>query len=211
MGEHPQPVVGMRSCFDFSQAEASEKEWRAREWFVVNDCEVLPNSNFLPSTVCCKSYRIVKMSHAFEEKTSHKGKCLALHTCQLVTMQSTSVVFLTNDDILLPYVQLGVEAREQIKDDVEGLIDMPVTRPDHPLVKYAEEFTHYFDLIAVHRHVHACVELGSKCRFVSHVHRLAIICLGECSKSAFLLGAQKRHLSSTRLGKSDCVVVSDEV
>jgi len=101
MGEHAQPVVGMRSCLDFSDAEASEKEWRAREWFVVNDCEV----------------------------------------------------FLTNDDILLPYVELGVEAREQVKDDVEGLIDKLVTRPDHPLVKYAEEFTHYFDLIAERKSV----------------------------------------------------------
>mmetsp|Transcript_43227 Transcript_43227/g.101683 ORF Transcript_43227/g.101683 Transcript_43227/m.101683 type:complete len:1159 (-) Transcript_43227:223-3699(-) len=101
MGEHVQPVVGMRSCFDFSEAEAQDKEWRAREWFVVQDCEV----------------------------------------------------FRTNDDVLLPYVRMGIEAREQVKDDVEGLIDMPVTRPDHPLVKYAEEFTHYFDLIAERKSV----------------------------------------------------------
>jgi len=35
MGEHEQPVLGMKSCFDLAEAEGFDKEWRAREWFVV--------------------------------------------------------------------------------------------------------------------------------------------------------------------------------
>merc|ERR1719375_2613553 len=35
----------------------------------------------------------------------------------------------------------------------EGLEDAVITRPDHPLVKYAEQFTHHFDLIAERRSV----------------------------------------------------------
>merc|ERR1719264_1950627 len=51
------------------------------------------------------------------------------------------------DKVLIPHVQMGVEAREQIKSE-NGLEDSVITRPDHPLVKYAEAFTHNFDLIA---------------------------------------------------------------
>lgn len=40
MGECSQPVVGMRSCFDTAASEWHEKDWRAREWFVVNGAEV---------------------------------------------------------------------------------------------------------------------------------------------------------------------------
>merc|ERR1719436_2105582 len=35
MGEHEQPVVGMKSCFDTAGSEDPEEEWHAREWFVV--------------------------------------------------------------------------------------------------------------------------------------------------------------------------------
>eukprot|EP00415_Alexandrium_ostenfeldii_P002132 UN2132 len=47
---------------------------------------------------------------------------------------------------------MGVEAREQVQGP-HGFEDARITRPDHPLVKYAEAFTHYFDLIAERRSV----------------------------------------------------------
>mmetsp|Transcript_27691 Transcript_27691/g.45348 ORF Transcript_27691/g.45348 Transcript_27691/m.45348 type:complete len:639 (+) Transcript_27691:3-1919(+) len=47
---------------------------------------------------------------------------------------------------------MGVQAREQILG-AEGLEDLPITRPDHPMVKYAESFTHNFDLIAERKSV----------------------------------------------------------
>merc|ERR1719389_1646704 len=47
---------------------------------------------------------------------------------------------------------MAVEAREQV---VQGnsLVDKPMTRPDHPMVKYAEAFTKNFDLIAERKSV----------------------------------------------------------
>eukprot|EP00972_Heterocapsa_arctica_P031633 4658720-Heterocapsa_arctica.AAC.1 len=85
MGEYAQPIVGMKSCFDFADAEGFGKEWSAREWFVVRKAEI----------------------------------------------------FSSEDDVLIPFVKLGVEAREQVFKDGQ-LVDAPVSRPNHPLVKYAE-------------------------------------------------------------------------
>merc|ERR1712226_573892 len=48
--------------------------------------------------------------------------------------------------------KMGVEAREQQRGQ-QGLEDAKLTRPDHPLVKYAEEFTRNFDLIAERKSV----------------------------------------------------------
>jgi len=96
MGEFEQPVVGMKSCFDFSEEEGHKKEWSAREWFVVNKAEVQ----------------------------------------------------LSEDDVIIPYIRMGVQAREQILGADGSLEDCELTRPDHPLVKYAEAFTRNFDLIA---------------------------------------------------------------
>lgn len=98
MGEYDQPVVGMRSCFDFSEDDSREKAWNAREWFVVKKADVL----------------------------------------------------LSDDNVLIPRVAMGVQAREQ-EDGPQGMVDKPMTRPDHPLVKYAEAFTKNFDLIAERR------------------------------------------------------------
>jgi len=100
MGEYEQPIVGMKSCFDYSEAEDHSQEWRAREWFVVRDAEVNLNES----------------------------------------------------NVLIPNVKMGVQAREQIKGE-SGLEDVPITRPDHPLVRYAEAFTHNFDLIAERKSV----------------------------------------------------------
>jgi hypothetical protein len=39
MGEHEQPVIGMKSCFDYSE-EKNLHKWNAREWFMVRQAEV---------------------------------------------------------------------------------------------------------------------------------------------------------------------------
>jgi len=59
-------------------------------------------------------------------------------------------VLRTADDVLVPMVTLGVEAREQIIG-ADGLEDARVTRPDHPLLLYADEFTRNMDLIGERR------------------------------------------------------------
>lgn len=59
---------------------------------------------------------------------------------------------LSQDGVLMPHVEMGVEAREQVLGP-HGMQDAAVTRPDHPLVRYAEEFTHNFALIAERRSV----------------------------------------------------------
>mmetsp|Transcript_26616 Transcript_26616/g.61167 ORF Transcript_26616/g.61167 Transcript_26616/m.61167 type:complete len:990 (+) Transcript_26616:88-3057(+) len=101
MGEHDQPVVGMRSCFDMVEDGAQmASSWKAREWFVVKDADVM----------------------------------------------------MSEDNALMPSVQMGVEAREQILGP-QGLEDAKLTRADHPLVKYAAAFSSNFDLIAERRSV----------------------------------------------------------
>jgi len=99
MGEYEQPVVGMKSCLDFSE-EDKTNQWRAREWFIVRKAEVQ----------------------------------------------------VSEDNVVIPCVKMGVEAREQ-RMGALGLEDARITRDDHPLVKYAEEFTHNFDLIAERKSV----------------------------------------------------------
>jgi hypothetical protein len=58
-----------------------------------------------------------------------------------------AAIQMSEDNVLTPYVKMGIEAREQIKT-TDGVEDAPLTRLDHPLCKYAEKFTHHFDLIA---------------------------------------------------------------
>lgn len=99
MGQYEQPVVGMKSCIDLSDA-TDLHEWNAREWFIVRQAEVL----------------------------------------------------MTQDNVLVPRVKMGVEAREQVVVN-DGLEDKVVTSASHPLVQYAEQFTHYFDLIAERKSV----------------------------------------------------------
>lgn len=61
-------------------------------------------------------------------------------------------VHVSEDNVIIPFLKMGVEAREQFIGE-EGLEDSPLTRPDHPLVKYAEDFTQNFDLIAERKSV----------------------------------------------------------
>merc|ERR1719506_1459804 len=61
-------------------------------------------------------------------------------------------VQITDNSVLIPFVKMGVEAREQAVINGQ-LEDLPITRPDHPMVKYAEAFTKKFDLIAERKSV----------------------------------------------------------
>jgi len=63
-----------------------------------------------------------------------------------------AAVFLSEGNVVVPQAVLGVEAKEQLIGP-DGLDDAPITRPDHPLVRYAEQFTKNFDLIAARRSV----------------------------------------------------------
>merc|ERR1740121_3488150 len=114
MGEYEQPVIGMKSCFDFAESEGMDKDWSAREWFVVRKAE---------------------------------GQ-------------------LSEDDVLGAFLAMGVEAREQFMG-ASGLEDAHITRPDHPLVKYAEAFTHNFDLIAERKSVVAQLREVAKASVVA--------------------------------------------
>lgn len=56
-------------------------------------------------------------------------------------------VHISEESMLIPVVKMGVEAREQVIRN--GILeDKPITQTDHPMVKYAEDFTRNFDLIA---------------------------------------------------------------
>lgn len=99
MGEFEQPIIGMKSCFDYSEIEEIHG-WSAREWFLVRKAEVQ----------------------------------------------------ISEGSMLIPMVKMGVEAREQVVIG-NSLEDKPCTRPNHPMVKYAEAFTANFDLIAERKSV----------------------------------------------------------
>jgi len=96
MGEYDQPVVGMKSCFEFSAEHKDEDTyWSAREWFMVRDAKI----------------------------------------------------HMSEDNVLIPEVRMGVEAREQ--ECIDGVMfDKPITRATSPMVLYADAFTRNFDLIA---------------------------------------------------------------
>merc|ERR1719221_280730 len=63
-----------------------------------------------------------------------------------------AAVHQSSSNTLIPFVKMGCEAREQIVG-ANGLEDVKRTKPDHPLVKYAEVFIHNFDLIAERKSV----------------------------------------------------------
>lgn len=62
-------------------------------------------------------------------------------------------MFLSEGNVLVPHVEMGVEAREQVLDADGKVDDAPISSPDHPLVRYARQFTENFDLIAERRSV----------------------------------------------------------
>merc|ERR1740123_2175347 len=62
-------------------------------------------------------------------------------------------VHISEDNVLIPFVRMGVEAWEQLVGSDGELMDAKVTRRDHPLLRYAEAFTHNFDLIAERKSV----------------------------------------------------------
>ena len=40
MGEHGQPVLGMKSCQEYSDEDRCGTSWNAREWFVARKADV---------------------------------------------------------------------------------------------------------------------------------------------------------------------------
>jgi len=118
MGEYAQPVVGMKSCFDYAEMDGDDfKAWSAREWFLVRKAEVQVSEN----------------------------------------------------NILIPYVKMGVEARETTVG-ARGLQDKKITRADHPMVRYAETFTKNFDLIVERKSViHHLRELAKASILAKHL------------------------------------------
>eukprot|EP00403_Amphidinium_massartii_P030493 CAMPEP_0178387574 /NCGR_PEP_ID=MMETSP0689_2-20121128/9144_1 /TAXON_ID=160604 /ORGANISM="Amphidinium massartii, Strain CS-259" /LENGTH=957 /DNA_ID=CAMNT_0020007943 /DNA_START=58 /DNA_END=2931 /DNA_ORIENTATION=+ len=56
-------------------------------------------------------------------------------------------VCMSEDGALIPRVKLGVEAREQVMG-ANGMEDAAITRKNHPLVLYADDFSRCFALIA---------------------------------------------------------------
>merc|ERR1711871_1787274 len=83
---------------------------------------------------------------------------------------------ISDDNVLIPTVKMGVEAREQ---DGKGN-DAKLTRPDHPMVRYAQQFTKNFDLIAERKSV--------------------IFNLRECAKATVLA----KYLIDSRVKLEDC-------
>merc|ERR1719253_1060400 len=75
MGEYEQPVLGMKSCFDYSEMEGFGQAWSAREWFLVRKAEVQ----------------------------------------------------MSEDNVLIPFVRMGVEAREQVVNG-SSLLDVKLTK-----------------------------------------------------------------------------------
>ncbi|CAJ1395203.1 unnamed protein product [Effrenium voratum] len=61
-------------------------------------------------------------------------------------------VRLASDKTLVPFVKMGVEAREQMVTK-KGLEDAAVTALNHPLKKFADAFSRHFDLIAERKSV----------------------------------------------------------
>eukprot|EP00931_Biecheleriopsis_adriatica_P026426 TRINITY_DN16083_c0_g1_i1.p1 TRINITY_DN16083_c0_g1~~TRINITY_DN16083_c0_g1_i1.p1 ORF type:complete len:1036 (-),score=244.94 TRINITY_DN16083_c0_g1_i1:61-3168(-) len=61
-------------------------------------------------------------------------------------------VRMAEDKTLVPHIKMGVEAREQVVTK-DGLQDAPITGANHPLKRFAENFTRNFDLIAERKSV----------------------------------------------------------
>eukprot|EP00971_Amphidinium_carterae_P012771 251821-Amphidinium_carterae.1 len=59
-------------------------------------------------------------------------------------------VYISDDNVLVPAVRMGAEAREMTRGK-STWEDAEITRPDHPLVRYAESFSQNFNLIAERR------------------------------------------------------------
>jgi len=95
-------------------------------------------------------------------------------------------VQMSGDGVLLPCIRMGVEAREQIVGP-NGLEDVPTTKPTHPLVKYAELFTHNFDLIAERKsavyHLRELAKASVLAKFLMEVG-------ADLDESWFTLGAE---------------------
>eukprot|EP00930_Biecheleria_cincta_P003657 TRINITY_DN104585_c0_g1_i1.p1 TRINITY_DN104585_c0_g1~~TRINITY_DN104585_c0_g1_i1.p1 ORF type:complete len:1011 (-),score=231.74 TRINITY_DN104585_c0_g1_i1:65-3046(-) len=61
-------------------------------------------------------------------------------------------VRMAEDKTLIPFVKMGVEAREQVMGKT-GMEDAPITGANHPLKRFADAFTRCYDLIAERKSV----------------------------------------------------------
>ena len=62
-------------------------------------------------------------------------------------------VLKSSDNVLVPKLEMGVEARAQVVAASGEVLEDAMTQPDHPLVRYAEALTRNFDLVAERRSV----------------------------------------------------------
>ena len=92
---------------------------------------------------------IVGMKSAFDHSELESDK--QWHGREWFVVRKAEIHY-TDDNVVIPFVKMGVEAREQILKGGQ-LEDVAATRASHPLVRYAEAFTHSFDLIAERKSV----------------------------------------------------------
>jgi len=137
------------------------------------DKSSMQEKHFLPSWLATTSVGDVLFQADYHLKELSMGECVqpivGLRSClDLLEAEpqfhdwnarewyvvKNAVIAMSEDGVLIPMLQMGVEAREQVLcASGAALEDTCVTRPDHPLVRYAEAFTEAFDLIAERRSV----------------------------------------------------------
>lgn len=90
----------------------------------------------------------MKNVHEYADTSEFNGKWSAREWFHV----RDAKVNVSQDNVLVPYVKMGVEAREQVYGR-QGFEDAPISRKDHPMVQYADAFTRQFDLIAERKSV----------------------------------------------------------
>lgn len=123
MGECDQPVVGMKSCLDYSEEEYASRKWTAREWFMIRHAEVLLSEDnaLIP---------VVKMGvEAREQVYSACGLTDAPLTRKSHPMVKYAESFSKNFDLIAERKSVIYHLRELAKASVlaKFLIDRNVT------------------------------------------------------------------------------------
>lgn len=138
---------GLESVQDAMQVKRFEPEWLAG----TSVGEVLFQADYHLKELSMgdSGQPVVGLKSSFELMEAEGSKQWSAREWFLI---QNADVQLSEDNVLLPRVRMGVEAREQLKGP-HGLEDAPITREDHPMVKYAAAFTKNFDLIAERKSV----------------------------------------------------------
>jgi len=136
-----------RSLLTGEDLKASRQEKRFEPAWLAGTSvgEVMFQADYLLKELSMGEYEqpIVGMKSCFDLSESEDSEW----TAREWFVVRDAAVHLSQDNVLIPCVKMGVEAREQAKGP-DGWEDKVVTRPDHPLVRYADAFTERFDLIA---------------------------------------------------------------